>query len=560
MKNSTIISGLILAVFLFFSIDVSAQSKKEVNGDRLMERYAFLGATEEYKIALNEEKGENDRIKKKLAICYRMLNDPEQTALWYADIIDNSEVIDLDDKFYYAQALNSIGDYSKAKIWYANYSEEAPKDSGSEKYASHLDNLNHLYEDSSRFYFDTVSFNSTSADFSPAYYKDGLVFVSGRSERSKEFKWDESSYLDLYYCALDSTGNYSEPTVFNKKLNTRYHEGPFSFFTNGTSLVFTRNNFEDGFVGKSTDGVTKLKLYFTVIDAKGNWSKSYPFQFNSDEYSVGHPSITEDGLIMYFISDMPGGFGGTDIYVSNFDGKLWSVPENLGAEVNTKGNEMFPFLHNNEVLYFASNGHGGLGGLDIYKYELSSQELNNIGYPLNSEKDDFGLIMNADGNHGFVASNRNSQNGTDNIYKFGFLPSIDIYYETGKWEICGKDGVIELLAFENPNFVLTKNICDKGPAELDELIKLMIDDASLAVTLSSNGDLKGDDAYNLTLSEKRDRAATEYLIAQGISPSRILKSDVTMAHLNDDERTELDNQKKGRTEFMLLKYNPEFDL
>ena len=163
-----------------------------------------------------------------------------------------------------------------------------------------------------------------------------------------------------------------------------------------------------------------------------------------------------------------------------------------------------------------------------------------------------------------MASNRNSQNGIDNIYKFGFLPSIDIYYETGKWEICGKDGVIELLAFENPNFVLTKNICDGGPAELDELIKLLIDDASLAVTLSSNGDLKGDDAYNLTLSEKRDRAATEYLIAQGISPSRILKSDVTMAQankrLNDDESTELDNQKRGRTEFKLLKYNPELDL
>ena len=279
---------------------------------------------------------------------------------------------------------------------------------------------------------------------------------------------------------------------------------------------------------------------------------------------MGHPTISNDGLIMYFISDMPGGYGGTDIYVSKFDGRLWSVPENMGSEVNTKGNEMFPFLHNNDVLYFSSNGLGGLGGLDIYKFDLSSRKLNNIGYPLNSEKDDFGLIINAEGNQGFIASNRNSQNGMDNIYNFGFLPSIDIFYETGKWEICDKDGVIELLAFANPNFVLTKNICDKGPPELDEIIKLLIDDASLAVALSSNGDLIGDDAYNLTLSEKRARAATEYLIAQGISPSRILKSDVTMAqannHFNSDESTELEQQTKGRTEFKLLKYNPELDL
>ncbi|MCK5704555.1 MAG: PD40 domain-containing protein, partial [Cyclobacteriaceae bacterium] len=255
MKNLTILSSLILAIMLIFVLDVSAQSKIEAKGDRLMGRYSFLAATEVFKKALEEE-GEKDRIKKKLAECYRMLNDPENTVLWYQDIIDNDKVVESDDKFYYAQALSSIGDYSKAKLWFAIYSEEAPEDNRSKKYAAHLDNLNHLYKDSSRFYFNTVSFNSESADFSPAYYKDGLVFVSGRSERSIEFKWNESSYLDLYQCAKDSTGNYPEPAVFYKKLNTRYHEGPFSFFTDGTSLVFTRNNYEEGNVRRSSDGVT----------------------------------------------------------------------------------------------------------------------------------------------------------------------------------------------------------------------------------------------------------------------------------------------------------------
>jgi len=562
MKNSTIISGLVLAVFLFCAMDVSAQSKKEAKGDRLMERFAFLAATEVLKKALEDEEGENDRIKKKVAECYRMLNDPENTALWYQDIIDNDKVIDSDDKFYYAQALSSIGDYSKAKEWFEIYSKEAPTDDRSKKYAAHIDNLNHLYKDSSRFHFEPVNFNSETADFSPAYYKDGLVFVSGRSERSKEFKWDESSFLDLYQCVKDPTGNYSEPTVFNKKLNTRYHEGPVSFFTNGTSLVFTRNNFEDGNVRKSSNGVTKLKLYFTVIDEKGNWSKSDPFQYNSDEYSVGHPSIAEDGLTMYFISDMPGGYGGTDIYVSKFNGRLWSVPENLGSEVNTKGNEMFPFLHNNDVLYFASNGHGGLGGLDIVKYDFSSGGVSNIGYPLNSEKDDFGLILNPEGTQGFMASNRNSQNGMDNIYSFKFLPTANIYYANGQWEICDQ-GVIELLAYSGPKLVITKNICDKGPAKLDELIKLLDEDASLGIALSSHGDSEDDDVYNLSLSEKRARAATEYLIAQGVSASRILSSYGPTAHVNEelnDDKTEEEDLANGRTEFRVLKYNLESDL
>lgn len=560
MKNSTKASSLILALILFCMVEVSGQSRTEAKGDRLMGRYSFLAATEVYKKALEEEEGEKAGIKKKLAECYRMLNDPAQTALWYSGIMDNEEVIEADDKFYYAQALNSTGDYEQAREWYAKYSEEAPGDIRGTNYAAHLDNLEHLYKDSSRFQFEAVDFNSETADFSPAYYKDGLVFVSGRSEQIKEYKWDESEFLDLYQCAKDPGGNYAAPTVFNKKINTRYHEGPVSFFRKDQSLVYTRNNLEGSNVRKSSDGVTKLKLYFTVIDSKGNWSKSDPFQYNSDEYSVGHPSITEDGLTMYFISDMPDGYGGTDIYLSRFDGRLWSVPENLGPEVNTKGNEMFPFLHNNEVLYFASNGHGGFGGLDIYKYVLSSREVENIGYPINSEKDDFGLIMNEEGDQGFVASNRDTENGIDNIYNFKFLPSIDFYYEPGEWDICDK-GTIELLSFANPNFYITKNICDMGSEELEELVELLAGDASLAIELSSYGDTGGDEANNATLSEKRARAAKEYLISQGISASRILESSgTTQANeaLFGDEGEAVE-QEQGRTEFKVLKYRSEFE-
>lgn len=523
-----------------------------------MERYAFQGATEVLLKALEKAKGENDAIKKKLAECYRMLNDPKNTALWYESIMDNDSIIESDDKYYYAQALSSIGDYSKAKLWFAIYSEGAPGDKRSKKYAAHLDNLEHLYKDSSRFHLDTVNFNSETADFSPAYYKDGLVFVSGRSKRLTKFKWNESAFFDLYLCAKDSSGNYTEPTAFNKKLNTRYHEGPLSFYNNGKSLVLTRNNFERGNLLKSSDGVTKLKMYFSSIDEDGKWSKSTPFQYNSGEYTVGHPTITEDGLTMYFISDMPGGYGGTDIYVSRYTGEEWGEPQNLGSEVNTEAKEMFPFLHNEDILYFASNGHGGLGGLDILKYDLSSREVSNIGYPINSEKDDFGLIVNAAGNQGFMASNRNSPYGVDNIYRFEFLPSTNIYYDFAKWAVRDK-GPIELLAYARPNFVITMYIRDEEVMELDKLVKLLVNDATLVIELTSHTDSLGDDAFNLSLSEKRARLAKEYIISRGIEASRIIAKGYGETALvnkcsNGVECSEEEHRANRRTEFKVLKY------
>lgn len=558
MKSLKIIPAFILSFFLFCAMGVSAQSKKEAKGDRLMERYAFQGATEVLLKALDKAKGENDAIKKKLAECYRMLNDPKNTALWYESIMANESIIESDDKYYYAQALSSLGEYSKAKKWFAMYSEEVPEDGRSKKYTAHLNNLEYLYKDSSRFYLDTVNFNSETADFSPAYYKDGLVFVSGRSKRLTKFKWNESAFFDLYLCTKDSLDNYTEPTTFNNKLNTRYHEGPLCFYNNGKSLALTRNNFEKGTLLKSSDGVSKLKLYFSSIDEEGNWSKSTPFQYNSDEYTVGHPTITEDGLTMYFISDMPGGYGGTDIYVSRYTGEEWGEPQNLGSEVNTEAKEMFPFLHNEDILYFASNGHGGLGGLDILKYDLSSREVSNIGYPINSEKDDFGLIVNAKGNQGFMASNRNSPHGVDNIYHFKFFPLINLYHEFSKW-VVREETDIELLALARPNIVITKEGHSELVMELDKMVSLMAGDPTLVLELSSHTDSRGSDDFNLRLSEKRAQSAKEYIISHGINASRITSKAYGESLLlnkcaDDVDCSEEEHRANRRTEFKVMKY------
>ncbi len=615
-------------------------------------------------------------------------------------------------------ALSSLGDYSKAKEWFEMYSAEEPTDDRSRKHAAHLNNLEHLYKDSSRFYLEKVNFNSETTDFSPAYFKDGLVFVSGRTKQLTKFKWNESAFLDLYQCAKDSTGNYTEPIAFSKKLNTRYHEGPISFYSNGEKLVLTRNNFEKGALLKSNDGITKLKLYFSSADKEGNWSKSEPFQYNSDEYTVGHPTITEDGQTMYFISDMPGGYGGTDIYVTHSRDSGWSKPQNLGHEVNTEANEMFLFLHNDDILYFASNGHGGLGGLDILKYDFEAQEVSNIGYPLNSKKDDFGLIMNEEGNQGFIASNRKSKNGSDNIYSFEFFPisiisvkclvldavlntpipnseiivkalddtseevvlktdefgavmvpmklsrqynvaaskadyinnSVDviplndaeeviikltkdclpmkgivqipdtqndvdsillvltdmssmqkdtlIISENEYYEFCVKpekvynlairkkkfftqsfdfntheDKPLEMMEIKLEEIILGKaikleniyydlskwDIRDDAAIELDKLVTLLEENSTIEIELSSHTDSRGSDAFNLSLSEKRAKSATEYIISQGIEASRITSKgygETTLLNKcsNGIQCSTEEHQSNRRTEFKVLKY------
>lgn len=419
MKPSIVISHLIIALLLISQFSVIAQTKIEAKGDKLMAQYHYAAATEAFTKALQDD--DADRIKLKLAQCYRKLNDPENTSRWYNEIIENESIIKPIDKYYYAMALTEQGDMLGAKKWFEAYSIDEPDDERSKNYVAQLDDVNSLYKDSSLYMLKTATFNSLYSDFSPTYYKNAIVFISGRSQSSGKYKWDESSYLDLYISHRNSLGIFSQAAPFHKNVNTKFHEGPVSFYDNGKKLVLTRNNSEKGKLNKSSEGITKLNLYFTSIDSEGNWSEVDPFIYNNDEYSVGHPSITEDGNTIYFVSDMPGGHGGTDIYVSQKNADGWSEPQNLGATVNTKGNEMFPYFHGNGMLFFSSNGLGGLGGLDIFKYDIAKSELSNYGYPINSTKDDFGFIVDEDNKIGFLASNRDSENGVDNIYQFEYV-------------------------------------------------------------------------------------------------------------------------------------------
>ena len=282
-----------------------------------------------------------------------------------------------------------------------------------------LDNLEQFYQDSAYYQVEYLSMNTDAADFSPSYYQDGLVFTSSRNHRSpvkRVYRWNQTPFLDLYYAPRDTSGQIGELKKLTGKVNTKFHEGAVAFIDSGQKIIFTRNSFYHGRENLSSGQFNMLNLYAAERDGDGfAWNNITPLPFNSEEYSTGHPTVTPDGTTLYFVSDAPGGVGGTDLYSSQYVDGRWSAPRNLGNAINTAGNEMFPYVQPDGTLYFASDGHPGLGGLDIFRV-LPREEPENMGYPVNTHRDDFGLIVDEASRTGYFASNRRKGGADDDLY------------------------------------------------------------------------------------------------------------------------------------------------
>lgn len=389
---------------------------QEKTGDKLFEKMAYQLAAETYEKAW--ESDPQNRISLKIADSYRMLNKPAEAALWYEIGMENAEDYEAEDNFYYAEALAQNGDYAEAKSAYQTYGKVATNDSRAPVKIKTIENQDKLYQSQGFVTVEEASFNSPESDFSPTFFEDGLVFASARPKAQlikRKFAWDNSSFLDLYV--------YINNTVLEVEdnINSKLHEGPAVFFSDYSQMIFTRNSPNKGLKG-TKDGVVKLKLYSTrKMDASGFWTTPEILSFNSDSFSCGHPTISKDGLTLYFAGDMPGGFGGTDLYKSEFVDGTWQKPTNLGKEINTEGDEQFPHLFDDTELFFASNGHGGLGGLDLFAAKLNKtgfDRVQNLGAGINSKRDDFGILLNDDGRSGYFSSNREGGTGLDDIYTF----------------------------------------------------------------------------------------------------------------------------------------------
>lgn len=453
--------GLLAFAFLIVQ-HTFAQTNKLKLANRNFDNISYIEAIRNYEDFLRLGKKANPEVKEaltKLAYSYRKVQDSQNAERVYAELLSTyGKDIESEIYLYYAQALASNGKYKESQKMYSKYGQEQAADMRGRKFTVAYMDKSRFYEDSSTYKVDYLyALNSRQSDFSPMFYKNALVFVSARDEGGiikRVFMQNQTPFLDLFMfpdttqlrtdnltmkkngagaIGMASLGTLEKEEEekdekpltkveqFSKTINSKYHEGPATFFKDYKKIIFTSNNRSKGKNRVSSDGITKLKLYMATEGNRG-WGNIIDLPFNSPEYSCGHPALSPDDTKLYFVSDMPGGYGGTDIYVSEYRDGQWSSPVNLGREINTEGNEMFPFVDENGNMYFASDGHEGLGGLDIFFVELREgipmSDVKNLGAPINSAKDDFGLITDANRSRGYFSSNRKRGYNDDNLYSF----------------------------------------------------------------------------------------------------------------------------------------------
>jgi len=388
-----------------------------------------------YKEAANlyEEKIDKGDLSKELlekaGDAYYFNTDMTGACNWYDKLVSNytTEVVP-EYLLRYSIALEGSGKYIEAKRWMKEFSKRTKnKDDRSPNFSQEIQTIEDVLNLPQAFLLKNLSINTKNSDFGAMYYKDQLVYSSADSTtfHTRIYKWNEQPYLDMFIGEMNELeSDVTQLKEFSKELNTRYHEATLAFSPDETKVYFTRNNY-DGELKRDDQGTNHLKLYSAEVvkgkDSISNWSNIKELPFNSEDYSVGHPTVSTDGKLLYFVSDMPGSIGATDIFVVDVKGNdEYSEPRNLGEAVNTSGREMFPYITDNS-LYLASDGHLGLGGLDVFESKVKDgvfQEVKNLGAPLNSKLDDFGFIINKDNQKGFVCSNRTTGKGDDDIYSF----------------------------------------------------------------------------------------------------------------------------------------------
>ncbi len=266
---------------------------------------------------------------------------------------------------------------------------------------------------------NATAINTNGLEFSPVIYENGLVYVSRYKSGPTDEKTGET-YFELFYAELDPNGMPLRPQSFSTELNSQLHEGPVSFNRRGDRIYFTRSNLRKGVSKADSEGKVGLKIY-EAQRGYFDWENVQELPFNDNEFSCLHPSLSADEQKLFFASNMPGGFGGMDLYFVEKRGEGWSPPINLGPEINTNKNEVFPFIHESGVLFFSSNGHDGFGGLDLFMIDLGGRRWGrviNLGEPFNSGMDDLGFILNPTGTIGYFSSNREGGYGGDDIYVF----------------------------------------------------------------------------------------------------------------------------------------------
>lgn len=631
MKKICTTVSIICALFFF-----SCANRLYKKGVKNYEVTNYAKAIDCFEKYLN--KGSNEDAIIKLADSYRLTNNLANAERWYAKVVLSFDCMPI-NFFYYGKILMSLEKYDEAKIWFNKYLQKVPDDFVAEMLLASCYSINSFKADTTLYSLSEIEMPDVATSFGVTPYKEGIVFTADKLvfKNSKKYGWTGRSYLDLYFSQKDRNGKWISPVLLKGNINGQYHEGPACFTKDGNTVYFTRSNISGKKIKKNSKNENDLKIYSAEL-VNNNWTNVKELPFNSDDYSCGHPCLSSDEKILYFISDMPGGYGGTDIYKSIFDGNTWSKPENLGSVINTSGNEMFPYMHSDGSFYFSSDSHHNLGGLDVFVTSYDGNkwlQAENLNYPLNSSKDDFGYTLNPDNKTGYISSNRSNedkiyevtkndptfilsgivkQKGSAVLIDSAVIELVNINTREKEFVFSDNDGqykvklkpqcaylirASKLMYFtvssplqlstvgkkisENfsANFVLDQIIIEKpialeniyydldkwnirpdAEAELNKVVQVMEDNPKIHIELSSHTDSRAGDQYNLILSDKRAKAAVEYIISKGVDAKRMKWKGYGETRLvnkckNGVPCTEEEHQQNRRTEFKVIKIDKD---
>ena len=410
MKRSFLVFFVLWGLFG----SVGAQDKALDRAEALYNDGVYPAAIKIYERVLTQDMG-NRRAMIGMAKAQKAANNPRQAYRYYARAVKYKNI---EPEMYldYGQILMQCRKYEEALPWLEKYQQLRPDDDRTQELIESCTNLDLFFEKEIFYVVKRLSINSEASDFGAAFWQDQLIFASARKRSIRKDRRTGQSFLDLYQAPYDGTIKLGEPTLFRSE-NDQYHEATACFSEDGSELFFTRNQYKKEESGLDQKTVS-LAIYRVAWDSvSGKWGKEEALPFNHKDYSVGHPCLDAEGRKLYFASNMPGGSGETDLYVVERTDSGWGTPQNLGPEINSAGNELFPWMNANGELFFATNGRGGLGGLDIFRVDPESGKApENMGAPINSGNDDFGLAFDETRGIGFFTSNRPGGVGDDDLY------------------------------------------------------------------------------------------------------------------------------------------------